>query len=274
LSLSNLPFLEEVFALVVHDDESGEVNNVDFPDSFHAEFRVLKNFDIFDVVLSEDSSRATDGAKVETSVFFASLGYDLAAIAFSKGDETATSSHERIDVRIHTTSGSRAERTRRHALRSFGGTGIVNDMISKVLRHRLASIESLLDLSVGNIASNHNGTCEGEASTDGELRKLSSDFGHRFVQINLHDLGRDIIFLGFREVLAGVSLKLFQEYSFFGDFTHNLTISRATNSETDRARGSMARKSNHSDIVTKVLSSELGTNSHLLSKFENLGFPF
>jgi hypothetical protein len=51
---------EEVVAFVVDEDESWEVDYFDFPDCFHAEFRILNAFDALDVVLSKDSSRTTD----------------------------------------------------------------------------------------------------------------------------------------------------------------------------------------------------------------------
>jgi len=204
-----LPLLEEVLTLVIHDDEGREVNDIYLPDGFHAELRVLKDFDVFDVVLSEDGGGTTDGAKVEATVLLAGLGDNLAAVALSEGDETATSSHEGIDVGIHASGGSGAERTGRHALGSFGGTGIIDDVVSEVLGHRLASIKSLLNLGVGNVTTNDDGAGKGETGADRELRKLRSNFIHRLVQVNLNDLCRNVIILGLGEVLARISLQLF-----------------------------------------------------------------
>jgi hypothetical protein len=51
---------EEVVAFVVNEDECREVDYFDFPDCFHAEFRILNTFDALDVVLSKNSSWTTD----------------------------------------------------------------------------------------------------------------------------------------------------------------------------------------------------------------------
>ena len=52
--------LEEVVALVVHEDECREVLYADLPDCLHAELRILDALDALDVVLSEDRCRTTD----------------------------------------------------------------------------------------------------------------------------------------------------------------------------------------------------------------------
>jgi hypothetical protein len=52
--------LEEVVALIVDQDEGGEVFHLDFPDCFHAEFRVLEQFNLPDVVLGEQGGGTAD----------------------------------------------------------------------------------------------------------------------------------------------------------------------------------------------------------------------
>ncbi len=52
--------LEEVVALVVHEDECREVLYADLPDSFHTELRILDALDALDVVLGKDGCRASD----------------------------------------------------------------------------------------------------------------------------------------------------------------------------------------------------------------------
>lgn len=55
-----LNLLEEVIALVINEDKCREILNLDFPDSLHTKFGVLNALNALDVVLREDSSRATD----------------------------------------------------------------------------------------------------------------------------------------------------------------------------------------------------------------------
>ena len=59
---------EEVVPLVVHDDERREVADLDTPDRFHAEFRVLEHLDLGDAVLGQPGRGAADGAEVEAAV--------------------------------------------------------------------------------------------------------------------------------------------------------------------------------------------------------------
>src|SRR4051794_24306808 len=75
LPLSQIQFLEEVVALVVNDDESREILDLDAPDRFHAEFGISHPLDLLDAVLGEFCRRAADRAEVETAVLLAGLAH-------------------------------------------------------------------------------------------------------------------------------------------------------------------------------------------------------
>ena len=66
--------LEEVVALVVDDDERGEVLDLDLPDRLHAELGVLEHLDLGDAVLGQPRRRAADRAEVEAAVRLARVG--------------------------------------------------------------------------------------------------------------------------------------------------------------------------------------------------------
>lgn len=59
-SATRLDLLEEVITLVVDEDKGREVLYLDFPDSLHAQLRILDALDALDVVLCQDSGRSTD----------------------------------------------------------------------------------------------------------------------------------------------------------------------------------------------------------------------
>ena len=59
-SATRFDLFEEIVALVVNQDECGEVFHFDLPDSLHAQFGIFHTFDALDIVLSQDSSRTTD----------------------------------------------------------------------------------------------------------------------------------------------------------------------------------------------------------------------
>src|SRR5690606_6996872 len=51
---------EEIVALVVHQDERGEVLDLDLPHGLHAELGVFQHLDLLDVFLGEDGGGAAD----------------------------------------------------------------------------------------------------------------------------------------------------------------------------------------------------------------------
>ena len=53
-------FREEIVALVIYQNEGGEIFHFNFPDGFHAQFRVFQQFHFFDVVLGQNGGRAAD----------------------------------------------------------------------------------------------------------------------------------------------------------------------------------------------------------------------
>ena len=90
--------LEEVVALVVHEDECREVLYLDLPDSFHSKFWVLYALDALDIVLSEDRCRATDRTEVESAVLLASVSNALSAITLSEHDHAAAVALEEVNI--------------------------------------------------------------------------------------------------------------------------------------------------------------------------------
>src|ERR1700747_1278667 len=66
---------EEIIPLVIHDDERGEVTDLDLPDRLHPQFGVLQHVDLGDAVLREFGRRAADRAKVDPAMSLAGGGY-------------------------------------------------------------------------------------------------------------------------------------------------------------------------------------------------------
>src|SRR5512141_736344 len=60
--------LEEIVALVVHQDVGREVLHLDEPDGFHAQLREVEALDLADVLLRQDGGGAADAAEVEAAV--------------------------------------------------------------------------------------------------------------------------------------------------------------------------------------------------------------
>ena len=90
--------LEEVVALVIHEDECWEVLNLDLPDSLHSELWVLYALDALDVVLSEDRCRTTDRTEVESAVLLASVSHALCTVTLCEHDHAAAVALEEVNV--------------------------------------------------------------------------------------------------------------------------------------------------------------------------------
>ena len=60
MSYGPQPIGEEIIAFIVHDDEGGEVADLDSPYRFHSEFWKINNLDLGDVVLRQTGSWSSD----------------------------------------------------------------------------------------------------------------------------------------------------------------------------------------------------------------------
>src|SRR3954452_18441555 len=80
-------FAEEVVAFVVDDDERGKVADLDLPDRFHSELRILEHLDLGDAVLRESRRGTADRTEIEAPVFLARIGHRARAIAFREHHE-------------------------------------------------------------------------------------------------------------------------------------------------------------------------------------------
>src|SRR5580693_6492324 len=140
---------EEVVALVVHDDERGEVADLYPPHRLHAEFRVFQHFDLGDEVLRKPRRRTADRAEVEPAVPFARLGYPRGPVALGQHNERPARRLESFNISVHPPARRRPERPGRVPGGGLGRPRVVHGMIAHIRRHGLAGVEPLGDLRVG-----------------------------------------------------------------------------------------------------------------------------
>lgn len=62
--------LEEIVAFVIHQDKGREIFYFNFPDSFHAEFRILDALQMLNALLCQYRRRAADTAQIKAAMFF------------------------------------------------------------------------------------------------------------------------------------------------------------------------------------------------------------
>ena len=266
--------LEEIIALIVDEDEGGEILDFNLPDSLHTEFGILEEFYLLDRILSEDGSGATDRTEVETAMLKASVSDLLRAVALSYHNHSTTCGLELIDVWVHTTGSRRAERTGGEAFRFLGGACVIDGVIFEILRHRLSGVEAFLDLGVSDITAHDDGAIEREASRYGVLIEESEDLGHGAIEVDLNDF----TLAGIAELLGdkftGELIEFFDPDTVAVDLRLDITVGRAADAHTYGARSAMTRHTDHTDIVGEILTAELSSESYIVGGVEEFLLEF
>ena len=82
-SLAGLQLLEEIIALVINEDECGEVLNLNLPDGFHAKLGILDALERLAVGLAQGnrSQAVTDACKKHGGFYLGSIGGPAAILA-------------------------------------------------------------------------------------------------------------------------------------------------------------------------------------------------
>ncbi len=160
MQLSEAELLEEVVALVVDQNKGREVDNLDLPDRFHAEFREVDTFDLLDILFGENGSRAANRTEIETAMLVAGVCHLLRAVAFGDHDHRAAIFLQQVDVGIHATGSRRTEGAGSFARRSLGRSGVIDRVVLEVVRQRLAGVKNLLELGVSDVATDDDGTLQ------------------------------------------------------------------------------------------------------------------
>ena len=89
---------EEVVALIVHQDKRRKILNLNLPDRFHPQFRILVQFDLLDMILRQYRRRAADGAQIKAAVFLTCLGHLRTPIALCQRDHGGAVRLKQTDI--------------------------------------------------------------------------------------------------------------------------------------------------------------------------------
>mmetsp|Transcript_13789 Transcript_13789/g.40850 ORF Transcript_13789/g.40850 Transcript_13789/m.40850 type:complete len:298 (+) Transcript_13789:36-929(+) len=274
LRFSLEPVREEVVALVVDDNECGEVFDLDAPDGLHAELRVLQHLHLLDVVLRENGRGAADAAQVEAAELLACVRYRLAAVSLGERDHGAACGLEGADVAIHAPGRRGPEATRGVALRRLGRAGVVDDVVLYVFGKSFAGVEALLQLRVRDVARHDERAAEGQPCAHGVLRQHRADLVHGLIKVDLHHLSGELAVRHLRQVRSDVRLELLEEHAVLRDLSLALPVRRAADADADGARGAVARQAHDAHVVAEVLAAELRADAQLPRELQDLLLPF
>ena len=146
-------------------------------------------------------------------------------------------------------------------------------MILEVSRKFFASIQASFQLSVCDVAGYDNSTLQVNASTYRIFAQLCTYRVNTLIQVYFDSLSaftRLTQFFGYQ--FRRIAIHLFKPDTVFINFSLDVTVGRATNTHTDRTACSVARQTNHADIVCQVLTAELSSKTNLVSFFEQFVF--
>src|SRR5690606_30514238 len=134
-------------------------------------------------------------------------------------------------------------------------------MVLEVIRHRLAALETLADLRMGEIARDNDRSGERKSRLYRILRQNSENFLHRLVQVDANDARRQFLLVDVRHEARRIGLELLEPDTLAGDLAERLAIGRAGNAEPDRQRGAVARQADDPHVVAEILAAELGPDA-------------
>ena len=143
-------------------------------------------------------------------------------------------------------------------------------MVLHVLRHRLTCIQSRLDLGVRDVTAYYDGSIEAQAGADRIFRKNLADLGHRLVEIDPDSLALARIAVLFRDEFVRLVVHLFDPDTVGIDLRLDVAVCGAADSKADRAACAVTRKTDDTDVVSKILAAELCSEADLLSLHEEL----
>ena len=146
-------------------------------------------------------------------------------------------------------------------------------MVTQVVRHGPAVVEQFVDLGVDDVAGHDEGSGERQAGLDRVLRELGADGFHGLVEVDRHDVAREVIVGHLGQEAGRVLLELFEEHAVGGDLAECLTVGRARHGDADRVGCPVAGEAHNPDVVAEVLAAELCADAEPAGEFEHALLP-
>ena len=238
----------------------------------HAELGVLQHLDLADAVLRQPGRGPADRAQVEAAVRGARRGDLLAAVALREHHQRAARGLELLDVGVHAARRGGPERAGRVPGGGLGGPGVVDGVVAQVVGHRLARLQPLGDLRVGDVAGHDQRAGQRHARLDRQRRELGADRVHRPVEVDLDDVARQVLGRGLGQEARGVGLQPLQEDALRRDLGLGLAVGRAGHRDAHRERRAVPGQPDHAHVVAEVLAAELGADAELAGELQDLLF--
>ena len=141
-------------------------------------------------------------------------------------------------------------------------------MVFDVLRQVFATVQTFFQLGVCDVTAYDNGSIQRQTGGNRILGQFLQNIGHRLVQVNLHHVAFTGLTEFFGNQFTRIAVELFNPDTFFIDFTLDVTVGRAGNTQTHGTGRTVTRQAGDADVVSQILAAELGTEANLMSFFQ------
>ncbi len=146
-------------------------------------------------------------------------------------------------------------------------------MILDILRQIFASvIDTFFQFCMGNITTNHNRSAQRKTGGYRIFSQFFQNIGHWLVQVDLYGIAFTSItqLSGIRR--PGLESIFSIQIPSLLIFTFDITVSRAGNSHSYRTGSTVARQTNDTYVVCIIFTTELSTQTNVMSRFQNFFF--
>ena len=127
---------------------------------------------------------------------------------------------------------------------------------------------------MSDVTSYDDRTVQRQTGSHRVLSQLFQNLRHRTVQIDLHYVAFTGIAKFFRNQTARIFIEFLNPDTILVDFTFDVTVGRARNSQTDGTWCTVTGQADDTYVVCQILTAELCTEADLMSFLEYLFFKF
>ena len=147
-------------------------------------------------------------------------------------------------------------------------------MILDILRQVFTAVQAFFQLGVSDITAYDDRTVQRQTGSYRIFIQFFQDFGHRLVQVDLDSIAFTCLAQFSRNQFARMAVQLLNPDTVFIDLTLHVTVSRTTDTQTDRTGSTVARQADDTDIMCQILSSELCTQTDIVYFSQHFFFQF
>ncbi len=147
-------------------------------------------------------------------------------------------------------------------------------MILDILRQTFAFIDTFFQFCMGDITTNYDRSAQRKTGRYRIFSQFFQNIGHWLVQVDLYGITFTGITQLFRNQATWIRIHLFNPDTLLIDLTFDITVSRAGNSHTYRTGSTVTRQTNDTYVVCIIFTTELSTQTNVVSRFQNFFFQF